>query len=584
MTDLARLLALFGPYWRWMTLAVVLSLAAVFANVGLMAVSGWFIAAMGLAGAVGASMNYFTPAAAIRALAIVRTGGRYAERVVSHEATLRLLAGLRVWLYERLEPLAPAGLQLFRSGDLLTRMRSDVDRLETLFLRLLAPAAVALLASIAVVAFLARYHALVAIAQAALLAAVGLLLPLLVARAGAGASTQITHGAAQLNSQLIDTIEGLAELHAYGQSAGHAGRAARLFGEVTANEQRLARMAALSQAGVGLAASLALWFVLVLVMPAVADRRIAPAELAMLAFLALASFEAVAPLPLAIQSLAGTLASARRLLAIADAVPPVCEPQRPARAPASGDLVLRDVWLAYPGSRRAALAGVDLTLSPGRKTAVLGASGSGKSSLVDLAMRFRVPTRGSMTFGGVPLDELRSEDLRARLSAVSQRDHLFASTIADNLRVASPHATGEQIAAACRIAQMHDFVVAQPAGYDTFVGAHGLSLSGGQARRLAVARALLKDAPVLMLDEPTEGVDAETEQALIRAVVEARPHCAMMLITHRPVGLELMDEIIVLEEGRIVERGTPGVLMAHSARLRRLFDLVAVQAAGVEAS
>ena len=553
MKEMRRLLQLFRPYWSWIALSIGLSLASVLANIALMATAGWFITAMGLAGLTGVAMNYFTPAAMIRAFAIIRTGGRYAERVVSHEATFRLLAVLRVWFYERIEPLAPAGLQPFRSGDLLTRIRNDIDRLELFFLRLLAPAVVALLASLAVVAVLSAYDPWVGFVQLVLLALAGVLLPWTMAHSGAKPSRRITEASAQLNRLTVDTVEGLAELHLYGQASNRAAHIDALSDSMIADERRLARHSATSQAGIGLAANFAMFGALLLAIPAVTSGRIATPELALLAFLVLASFEPLLPVPLAMQSLSGMLASARRLFAIADAVPPVVDPVQPKALPAGSELCFENVSLTYPGAQLPALSGINLRIAPGQRVAVVGPSGSGKSSLVNLALRFWKPNAGYITMGGVPLEQMKAEDVRSRISALSQHAHLFTATIAENLLVANPDASAAEIENACHLAQIHDFIIAQPEGYHTYVGANGLKLSGGEARRLAVARALLKKAPILLLDEPTEGMDNDTERALLDAVLDARRDCAVLLITHRPAALEKMDEILLLEGGRLVE-------------------------------
>ncbi|MCW2308034.1 thiol reductant ABC exporter subunit CydC [Rhodobium gokarnense] len=558
MSDLLRLLKLFRPYWLWMAGSILLSLASVLANVGLMAVSGWFITAMALAGLAGVSMNYFTPAALIRAFAIVRTVGRYAERVISHEATFRLLAELRTWFYRRIEPLAPAGLAKAHSGDVHARIGADIDRLELVFLRVFAPVTVAALASLVVIAVLFAWHPLIAASQAVLLALAGIALPVLVARAGSAPSERLTHQGADMNTKLVDMLDGLGTLQAYGFDASHAARIDALTGDMIAEETRLSRLSGLSIAGVGLATNLALLAAIALAVPAVRSGALAPADLAMVALLAMASFEAIGPLPLAAQSLGGTLASARRIFALADGTPPVPVPASPAPLPrVAGDvpaLSFRGVTFAYPGSPRPALSGIDLDLMPGTRTGILGASGSGKSSLVNLALRFWPPDAGSIFLCGTDVATLDPEDVRRKISAVSQHAHLFTASIAENLRVAAPDAALGKLEEACRIAQVHDFIAAQPDGYDTLVGANGLKLSGGEARRIAVARALLKEAPILLLDEPGEGLDRATETAMLDALFDATRERAVLYITHRPVALERMHALLLMERSRIVDR------------------------------
>lgn len=573
MSTLLRIVRLMAPQRGMMALSIVLSLAAMLANIGLMAVSGWFIAAMAAAGATGSAINYFTPAAAIRAMAIIRTGGRYAERVVSHEATFRVLAGLRRWFYDALEPLAPARLAAHRSGDLLARIRTDIDRLELVFLRILSPVVVAILTAILVTAFAARYHGGAALALLAFLVLAGGVLPYIMARAGAAPSQDIAATSSVLKEQLVDGLAGLGELKLYGLEQNFAARIAGLTGRHITAEARLARLQALSLAGVGLAANLALLAVLVLVIPSVRSGGVAPPELAMLMLLAVASFDAVAPLPLAFQSIAGTLASANRLFDLVDTSPAVSDPRAPLTLPERNDLVFERVTFGYdPGVP--VLRDIDLALGEGRRVGVVGASGSGKSSLVNLAVRFWEPQGGRITLGGVMIDRLAADRLRSRFAVVTQDAHLFAATIRDNLLVARPDASDGEMEAAARAAGIHDVIAGLPQGYDTFVGAQGLLLSGGEARRIALARALLKDAPVLILDEPTEGLDADTEAAVMASLLAPTSGRGVLLITHRLAGLAQMDEIIVLENGAIVARGSFAELVAPGGPLAGLASMI----------
>jgi ATP-binding cassette, subfamily C, bacterial CydC len=252
------------------------------------------------------------------------------------------------------------------------------------------------------------------------------------------------------------------------------------------------------------------------------------------------------------------LTAARRLFAIVDAPPAVSEPPGPAPRPAGFDLHLRGVRFAYPGgARRPALDGIDLDLPAGRRVAVVGPSGSGKSTLFNLLLRFWAPDAGEIRLGGHDLADYAGEDLRRQFALVSQQTHLFNTSIRENLLLARPDASQAEIEAACRAAQVHDFIRALPAGYNTWVGETGVRLSGGEARRIAVARALLKDAPILLLDEPTEGLDAPAERALLQAVGTLMTGRSVLLVTHRPWGLEAMDEVLTLDAGRILAQGVP---------------------------
>jgi ATP-binding cassette subfamily C protein CydC len=542
------------------------------ANVALMALSGWFITAMAVAGAAGMSMNYFTPAALIRAAAIVRTAGRYAERLVTHEATFRLLAELRVWFYRKLEPLAPAGLEAYRSGDLLSRIRADVDTLDNVYLRLLVPAAVALLATVVFTAVLLWYRPVLALVEGLLLLLAGVGLPWLVNRLGHRAGRQKVEAAAQLRAALVTDVQGMGELLLYGAADSHAGQVQTLAQELAQRQRTLSGLNGFSQGALGLCANLAMWAMVVLAVPMVSSGTLAAPELAMLALFALASFEAVAPLPLAMQTLGESLAAARRIFSLADSPSAVSEPAEPLAMPPTFAVRVQNVSFRYGSESPEVLQGVSLDLPPGRKLAVVGATGCGKSTLASLLLRFREPTGGSLLLNERSLDRYSGDAVREHIAALAQQTHLFNTTIRDNLLLARPDADQAAIEQACEKALIHEFIVAQPDGYDTLTGETGVRLSGGQARRVAIARALLKNAPLLILDEPTEGVDPEAAghiMANIIAQVEARRQ-GLLLITHRLQGLQRMDEILVMAGGRVLESGSHQELLAARGYYWRL--------------
>jgi ATP-binding cassette subfamily C protein CydC len=572
MSELLRLLRLFRPYRAWLLLGVLLSFITLLANVALMALSGWFITAMAVAGAAGMSMNYFTPAALIRAAAIVRTAGRYAERLVTHEATFRLLAELRVWFYRKLEPLAPAGLEAYRSGDLLSRIRADVDTLDNVYLRLLVPAAVALLATVVFTAVLLWYRPVLALVEGLLLLLAGVALPWLVDRLGHRAGRQKVEAAAQLRAALVTDVQGMGELLLYGAADSHAGQVQTLAQELAQRQRTLSGLNGFSQGALGLCANLAMWAMVVLAVPMVSSGTLAAPELAMLALFALASFEAVAPLPLAMQTLGESLAAARRIFSLADSPSAVSEPAEPLAMPPTFAVRVQNVSFRYASESPEVLQGVSLDLPPGRKLAVVGATGCGKSTLASLLLRFREPTGGSLLLNERALDRYSGDAVREHIAALAQQTHLFNTTIRDNLLLARPDADQAAIEQACEKALIHEFIVAQPDGYDTLTGETGVRLSGGQARRVAIARALLKNAPLLILDEPTEGVDPEAAghiMANIIAQVEARRQ-GLLLITHRLQGLQRMDEILVMAGGRVLESGSHQELLAARGYYWRL--------------
>ncbi|KAA6185090.1 thiol reductant ABC exporter subunit CydC [Thiohalocapsa marina] len=573
MPELKRLWLLFRPYRGWMIAGFAVSLLTLLANVALLAVSGWFVTTMAIAGASGVALSYLAPAALIRASAIARTVGRYLERLISHEATLRQLAGLRVWFYQHLEPLAPARLQQYHSADLLSRIRADIDALDNLYIRVLVPVLVALTAGAGLFVFAALYHLQLALLLLGMLLLAGGLLPWLGRRLGAAPGRRLAHTDTQLRQLAIDGTQGLAELLVYGAADDHARRLDAATAALIADQDRMSRLAGMSQGAVGLSANLTLWGMLWLGIPLVADGALAPPQLVMLALLALAAFESVAGLPLAFQQLEQTLTAARRLFAIVDAKPAVPEPAGPSPVPQNHALHIRDLRFSYPSANgqasRPALDGIDLDLSEGARIAIVGATGSGKSTLFHLLLRFWAADSGHIRLGGADIDAFHGEDLRRHIALVSQQTHLFDASIRDNLLLAAPEATQGHLEAACRTAQIHRFIEALPEGYDTWVGETGVRVSGGQARRIAIARALLRDAPILLLDEPTEGLDAATERALMDALHQLMQGRSTLMITHRPMALADMDQILVMDQGRIVERGTHSELLGarHYPRL-----------------
>jgi ATP-binding cassette subfamily C protein CydC len=553
--DLLRLWRLLAPQRAWMLGGAAVALLALLANVGLLAVSGWFIAAMALAGVAGSAINYFTPAALIRALAIARTGGRYAERLLTHEATFRILARLRVWLYLAIEPLAPARLDLLRSTDLLSRLQADIDTLDQVYLRLLLPAGVAAVGVLGMLGAMALFSPRVALLSAGWLLLAGVGLPWWAWRRGRAAGREALELRNALRIEAGDALAGALELRVYGAEAAWLQRVDAASEQLLARQRRLSDLAGASGAATGLCANLALASALALALPAVAAARLPAQDLPMLALFALGAFEAVAPLPLASQLLGEMLAAARRVFELAELPPAVAEPARPAARPTGCELSLRGLRMRYADDAPWVLDGVDLELPAGSRVALVGASGAGKSSLLHVLTRLREYQQGSVRVGGCELRELRGDDARELFAVLGQHDYLFHGTVLDNLLLARPDATQAEVEAACRSARLHDVIQAFPDGYLTPLGEGGALLSGGQARRLGIARALLKDAPIWLLDEPDEALDPATQRELFEALADAVRGRTLLLITHRLGGLEaLVDRVVVLRDGRIARR------------------------------
>lgn len=554
---IVRLLRLFRPYWLWLLGGSLIALVTVLANVALMGLSGWFITAMGIAGVTGTALNYFTPAAVIRACAILRTGGRYAERIVTHEATFRLIARLRVWLYRRMEPQDAQSLSRFHSGDVLSRLRADVDRLETAYLRLFAPLLAAVAGAIAIVVWLGGYGAGFVWVEAMGLLLAGIVLPAFLASAAARLGRRHVHLTALLRETVVDGVRGLPDLLAYGAQDAHQARFAALSLDLVKAQAQVGRLTALSQAGLQLGGNLALWGTVVVGIPLVRAGGLAPADLVMLVLVALAGFETVAPLPGAFLAIGGVVESARRIFALADAAPqaggdaemrsPPPPPSETTAPTLSCDLRVADLGYRYADDGPAVLAGLSLDLPPGRRVALVGPTGAGKSTLVLLLTGLLAPTSGQILLNAQPLVTYDGEAVRRHFAVMLQGGGLFSGTVRDILRLGRQDATDAQIWDVLATVGLADEVLAFPDGLDTWLGEAGLTVSGGQARRLAVARALLRDAPILILDEPCEGLDYRTERAMLAAIVAGLRGRSLLLITHRAAGLDLMDAVVSLE-------------------------------------
>ena len=556
---LLRLLRLMKPYAGWMLLGVALSAVTVLANVALMALAGWFIATMAIGGLAGVLVNYFMPSAGIRAFAILRTGGRYGERIVTHEATFRLIARLRVWLFERLVPLAPAQLQDWRGADLVSRVQADVDTLQNAYLRLFVPLAVALVCTLAIVAGLGLASGTIAWGVLGLLGVAGAGVPGLAYRAAARSGAELVAAKAELRVAVVDALQGMTDLQVYGAGARAADQMGMLGATLGERQRRVARLGSLAEGVVGLCAGLAMVSAAGLAIAGVAAGALVPAQVPLLALAALAAFEAVAPLPAALQRVGETAAAARRIFALADETPRIPEETKPSPQPADAGLVLRGVRMRYAPDAPFALDGLDLDVPDGRRVAVVGPSGAGKSSIARLLLRFWDYEAGEIRLGGADLRAFREPDLRGRIGVLSQDTQLFNATIRENLRMAAPTADEAAMLAALKAAQLDALVAALPDGLDSFVGEGGVRLSLGQGRRLALARVLLRDPPILLLDEPTEGLDAETGRALLAAVTAQAAGRTLIVITHRVEDVRgLVDEIVRIEDGRVVSRGPAG--------------------------
>ncbi len=565
MRKLLPFMMLMRSHAGWALLGLLAGLLTLLASIGLLTLSGWFISAAALAGVTLAgaqAFNYFTPGAGVRGFAILRTAGRYAERIATHEATFRLLAQLRVWFYSKLEALGPAHLQRYRSADLLNRLVADVDALDNLYLRVMVPTLIAVLVSALGVSFLLFFSFPVALIAAAGLALAGLGVPWLAHRAGRRMGQRQVELTSLLRTEITGTVQGLADLSIYGGVGPAIKHAQKVERRLYSIQRRMALISGSATGLVLLISGLSALLVLMLGVMLVGEAVIAPAQLAMLVFCVLAMFEAVAPLSVAYQYLGRTLAAAERLQEIASVQPDIEFPKQRAELTSPGRICFTDVCFRYNEDAPLALRDVSFDVQPGESVLLLGHSGSGKSTLLTLLARFRDVDKGSVHLSGAPVTAFTEPQLRAQISTLSQPVELFAGTVADNLRLAAPDADDLQLMDALSRVCLDRELGEEPLNYA--VGESGGRLSGGQRKRLAIARALLRKAPILWLDEPTEGLDIETERQVMQGLLDSRSGQTLVVISHHLQMVEQFDRILIFDAGSVVEQGSPGELAADN--------------------
>jgi thiol reductant ABC exporter CydC subunit len=539
---LGRLLALADAPRPRAALAAALGALTVILGAGLMATAGYLISRASERPAI---LSLTVAIVGVRFFGLARPLTRYFERLASHDLALRVLGRVRVRVYREIEPLAPAQLVGYRHGDLLSRMVADVDALQNLHLRAVGPPLVGLLAGAVLVGVAAAFLPAAGIVLAAGLVAGGVAIPVLAGWLGRRGGRRQAAARGELSAELVDVLRAAPELVAYGGASAAQARVHAADGALVRLARRDALVGGLAD-GAGLAVvGATVAGVLAVAVRASADGHLDRTLIALLALLALASFEAVQPLAAAARELSVTLAAGGRVLELADREAAVVDPAAPLPAPSwPFAIALEDVRARYVPGERAALDGLSLRLEAGCRVALVGPSGSGKTTVVNLLLRFLDPEAGRVTLAGRDLREYRQEDVRRAIAVAGQDSHLFSASIRENVCLARPGATDDDVEEALRQARLWPWVAGLPDGLDTAVGEEGRELSGGQRQRLVLARALLVDARVLVLDEPTAHLDPPTARALVDDVFAAAGDRSVLLITHRAEGLDLVEEII----------------------------------------
>ena len=571
MHNFIRLLKLCRPHYKAMLLGTFLATITVLANVGLLAISGWFLASMAAAGIAGTQMNYFTPAGTIRFLAIVRTASRYGERLVTHNATFLMLSEIRVSVFSTLSKLNNVDLAMSRSADLVNRLQNDVDALDKFYLNVLLPMLVALLSVPIIMLFMSAYNADVALICFTGIVLIGVVLPAFLSAKLNKNSHKETQLSAQLRSELSDTLSGLRELSIYQAREQQIAKCDDLSEQY--NQQLFIRHKALANTdGLSLlVVQLAMIASIVTIAPLVYSNAMVNVELAMLSLFVLASFESVLLLPNAFIELPNVLKAAERLFTLEDKA---VNANTQYDAAINNNLALQNPSLtlkniSYCYDKHPALNDVSFELKPQQKVAIVGRSGSGKTTLVNLLTGLWPLQQGNITLSeqGNCVDlHLLSNDNRARLiNILAQQHHIFDGTLKENLCYAAPNATKAQMLDALAHAQLSPWFTELKSGLDTRLGTGGRNVSQGQSRRIAIAQALLQNPAILVLDEPTEGLDNQSKQSVMHAIMQVMSNASVLTITDDPALLEHMDNIIWLEDGRVIAQGTHQQLLSDPA-------------------
>ncbi|MEH0370609.1 heme ABC transporter ATP-binding protein/permease CydC [Vibrio mimicus] len=569
MRELLPYLKLYKKHWFGLTLGMLLALLTVLASIGLLTLSGWFLSAAAVAGLTIAreTFNYMLPGAFVRGFAMGRTAGRWGERVVTHNATFKLLTDLRVFFFEKLTPLIPGRLSAVRDADMLNRIVADVDAMDHVYLRLINPVTVGVLGIAALTALVAWFDTTLGLTLGGVLLLVLLVWPILFYRLGKHNGQQLTQHKAELRIRTLDWLQGYSELTIFGAEQTYRQAIFTAQEKLLRNQYANAHVSGLAQSLLLLANGWILVLMLWLAADGVGGQTPDP-MIALIAFATMASVELLMPIAGAFQHLGQTLTSARRLNEIILAKPEVEFTQKPTTHNGQYGIEFNGVNFAYQANKPNTIDEFTLSLPQGHKVAIVGQTGSGKSTLIQLLCRYWDVQAGQITIGGINIREWRESDLRAAISVVSQRVDILNGTLRDNLKLANAEATDEQLSEILRQVGLEKLL--QDSALNAWLGDGGRQLSGGEKRRIGIARALLHDAPILLLDEPTEGLDKQTEQQIMRLLQSHFANKTVLFITHRLINLEQMDAIALIEHGKLVEFGHHHALLAQQGRYHQL--------------
>lgn len=549
MRALIPYILLFRTQLKWMAIGTGLSLLAIASSIGLMSLSGWFISTTGFIATttyvVASNFNYFYPAAGVRSFSLARIVTRYGERVFTHEATFKILTQVRVWFYQKLEPLAPAHLMKYRSGDLLSRLVNDINALDNLYIRIISPTCVLVLATLSIGLFYSFLSIKIALVTMALTLFAGFAVPFLTGKLAHKHAVDLNIKQSELKTQVVEHIQSMAELKIFAAEQRHLSDIRDSNDAVIARQTKMSTYTGFGAAMMTFFMGLTIWVTLWMSVGLVHDGLLNGAFIALIALGIMALFEAVMPLPTAYQYLGKTMSASQRLNQVIDAQPEVTYVEKSLSVPTQHDIIFDQVKFSYDG-HHPVLNDFSMQIGNGEQVAIFAPTGRGKTTLINLLARFWDANSGTIQIGGVNIQNLSENDLREQMTIISQRSHVFNETIRENLLLANPEATDEMLWDALDKVEMKAYVEQLSDGLNTWTGEHGKHLSGGQQKRLALARAFLQQRPILILDEPTEGLDKITEQKVFEQLHLLMQGKTVILITHNKRLLDYVERVVHL--------------------------------------
>jgi len=565
MRELLPYLKLYKKHWFGLSLGMLLAFLTLAASIGLLTLSGWFLSAAAVAGLTIAreTFNYMLPGAFVRGFAMGRTAGRWGERVVSHNATFKLLTDLRIFFFSKLAPLIPGRVSNLRDADLLNRLVADIDAMDHVYLRLVSPMIVGTLGILGLTALVCWFDIQLGLFLGAILFAILLTWPVLFYKLGKRNGGELTQNKADLRIATLDWLQGYSELTLFGAEERYRNAILNSQEKLLNNQYFNAHFAGLAQALLLLANGWTIILMLWLAADGVGGNTPDP-MIALVAFATMASVELLMPIAGAFQHLGQTLTSARRLNDITQSEPDVRFPEADTEHEQKFSIQYKGVSFHYPDVKQNVVKQIDLSIPAQHRIAIVGQTGSGKSTLLQLLNRYWDVQQGCIEIAGKPIQNWSEGQLRQAISVVSQRVDILNGSLRDNLLMAKPQASDEQLAEVLTKVGLAKLL--QDTGLDTWLGDGGRQLSGGEKRRIGIARALLHNAPILLLDEPTEGLDKQTEQQIMQLFEQHFIGKTVVFITHRLVNLDKMDSICLIEQGEIVEHGTHQQLIVQQGR------------------